>query len=454
MVREIPIPCLPYPATVTPLRVPPEMTAPSSTNPTSPPPTRVRYRVVGIVILLGMITYLDRVCISTLAPHIMTDLNLTKVQMGYVFSAFALAYAIFEIPTAKMADRRGTRVVLARIVTWWSVFTLATAAAMNHTMLLVVRFLFGAGEAGAWPCMARTFSRWIPQHERGRVQGIFFAGAHLMGGLTPFIVTALLVFMPWRLIFVCFGLVGFVWVFAWYRWFRDEPVEHPEVNAAECTLIEAGRGTPSAHEGGWAYWKKLLANRNVLALCVMYVPNSVVFYFCITWLPSYLKEKQGFDTATANMLSGLPLILSVTGDLFGGVITDKVTARFGLRHGRSTVGVVSYLIAATALLSVPFCPVPLLAVALIAVAVAATMLSLAGAWATCMDVGREHTGTVGAAMNTAGQIGALLCPVAVAYTVKWFGNWNIPIYAMGALFLTGAVAWRLIDPRKPVFASA
>ena len=379
------------------------MITPSSPNSVDQRPTRVRYRVVGIVILLGMVTYLDRVCIATLSPHIMADLGLDKVQMGYVFSAFALAYALFEIPTAKMADRRGTRVVLARIVTWWSVFTLATAAAVNHTMLLVVRFLFGAGEAGAWPCMARTFSRWIPQNERGRVQGIFFAGAHLMGGLTPIIVTALLVFMPWRLIFVCFGLVGFVWVIAWYRWFRDEPAEHAAVNAAECALIEAGRGAPTAHLGGWAYWRKLLANRNVLALCVMYIPNSVVFYFCITWLPTYLKEQHGFATATANALSGLPLLLSVTGDLFGGLITDKVTARFGLKHGRSTVGVVSYLIAATCLLSVPFCSHPMLAAGLIAVAVATTMLSLAGAWATCMDVGREHTGTVGAAMNTAGD---------------------------------------------------
>ena len=137
------------------------MIVPSSPNSATLPPTRVRYRVVGIVVLLGMITYLDRVCISTLAPHIMADLGLDKVQMGYVFSAFALAYALFEIPTAKMADRRGTRVVLARIVSWWSVFTLATAGALNHTMLLVVRFLFGAGEAGAWPCMARTFSRWF-----------------------------------------------------------------------------------------------------------------------------------------------------------------------------------------------------------------------------------------------------------------------------------------------------
>lgn len=423
-------------------------------HPPAPPalrPTRVRYKVVGVVIAFGMITYLDRVCISTLAPHIMADLSLTKVQMGYVFSAFALAYALFEIPTAKMADRQGTRIVLTRIVAWWSAFTLATAAATGYRWMLIARFLFGAGEAGAWPCMARTFSRWIPQHERGKVQGIFFAGAHLMGALTPMIVTALLAFLPWRMVFVCFGLVGLVWTAVWYAWFRDEPTEHPAVNEAERALITAGRGPEMVHHGGWAYWKKLLTDRNVLALCIMYFPNSFVFYFCITWFPTYLKEKHGFDTAMASILSGLPLCLAMMGDLFGGLVTDRVTARFGLRHGRATVGVISYLIAAAAMLSVPFCPDPFLAVVLISVAVAATMFSLAGAWATCMDIGREHTGTVGATMNTAGQVGSLFCPLIVAYSLEWFGNWNITIYLMGALFLVGAGCWWVVDPRQRVF---
>jgi sugar phosphate permease len=131
-----------------------------------------------------MVTYLDRVCISKLAPDIMRDLGLTKVQMGWVFSAFALAYAAFEIPTAWWADRQGTRRVLTRIVVWWSSFTIATAGAFNYASLLALRFLFGVGEAGAWPGVARTFSRWIPRRERGTIQGIFFIGAHLAGGVT------------------------------------------------------------------------------------------------------------------------------------------------------------------------------------------------------------------------------------------------------------------------------
>ncbi|HKB91049.1 MAG TPA: MFS transporter, partial [Opitutaceae bacterium] len=214
-------------------------------------PTRVRYRVVGIVVLLGMITYLDRACIATLAPDIMHDLRLTKGQMSLVYSAFALAYALFEIPTAWWADRKGTRRVLTRIVLWWSVFTMLTGLAFNYVQLVATRFLFGVGEAGAWPSVARTFSRWIPLTERGRVQGAFFSGAHLVGGLTPMIVVALTASMGWRYIFLLMGALGVVWSTVWYRWFRDEPSQHGKVNAAEVRLIGEGRGPPATHHEGW-----------------------------------------------------------------------------------------------------------------------------------------------------------------------------------------------------------
>lgn len=172
--------------------------------------SRVRHKVVAFCVAMAAITYLDRVAISVTAPLMMEELGLTAVQMSYVFSAFAVAYAAFEIPTAWWADRVGSRRVLARIVAWWSGFTMLTGAVSSYAALLVVRFLFGAGEAGAWPNAARVFSRWIPQQERGRVQGIFFAGAHLAGGLTPALVGGLLVFLHWRAVFVVLGLVGLV----------------------------------------------------------------------------------------------------------------------------------------------------------------------------------------------------------------------------------------------------
>src|SRR3954469_391011 len=182
--------------------------------------TTARYRVVALATALAMVTYLDRAAIGTLAPFIRRDLGLTAVEMGWVFTAFQLAYGLFEIPTGRWTDRVGTRSVLARIVIWWSVLTMATAAAFNYVTMLAVRFLFGAGEAGAWPCVARTFSRWIPLRERGRAQGIFFAAVHLAGGITPLVVARMLDVMSWRPIFVCFGVFGLVWSVIWYSWFR------------------------------------------------------------------------------------------------------------------------------------------------------------------------------------------------------------------------------------------
>ena len=417
-------------------------------------PTRARYRVVTLATTLGMITYLDRACIATLAPGIIRDLGLSTVQMGYVFTVFQLAYALFEIPTARWADRKGTRAVLSRIVLWWSGLTAATGAAFSYPVLLGIRFLFGMGEAGAWPCVARTFSRWIPVRERGRVQGVFFAGAHLVGGLTPALVLWLLTFMPWRMIFVCFGAVGLVWVAVWHTWFRNDPSEHGSVNAAELATIMSERKPDCGHAEGWEYWGGLLRSRNMIAMCIMYIPNCMIFYFCITWLPTYLRQRHGFDATSLGIFAGLPLIVSMPGDLLGGLVTDRLAARYGLKVGRCTLGAAAYLIAGVALIAAALSSTPIVAATLIAVATGMTMFTLGAAWGTVIEVGRNHVGVVGATMNSVGNLAAMLNPLIVAYSVQWFGSWNVPLYVMGTLFLVGTACWMLIDPSQPIFAEA
>jgi MFS family permease len=414
-------------------------------------PTHARYRVVALMTALGMVTYLDRACIATLAPGIVRDLGLTTIQMGYVFTSFQLAYALFEIPTAWWADRQGTRSVLARIVIWWSCLTAATATAFSYPILVAIRFLFGMGEAGAWPCVARTFSRWIPAAERGRVQGIFFAGAHLVGGLTPALVLWLLNYFTWRQIFVIFGAVGLVWVAIWLTWFRNDPSEHAAVNALELETIVAGRSKDSGHSAGWEYWGALFRNRNMLALSVMYIPNCMIFYFCITWLPIYLRQRHGFDTTGLGIFSGLPLIVSMPGDLLGGLVTDRLSSKYGLRVGRCGLGAVAYIVAGLSLLGAAVSTTPVVAASLIAVATGMTMFTLGAAWGTVIEVGRNHVGVVGATMNSIGNLAAMLNPLIVAYSVAWFGSWNLPLYLMGALFLLGAFCWTLVDPKQPVF---
>lgn len=420
----------------------PEMTA----SETRAAMTRIRYRVVAFTMALAAITYLDRVCISILAPNIMRDLRLTNVQMSYIFSAFTLSYALFEIPTAHWADRAGSRGVLTRIVLWWSAFTAATAGAFNYVAFLVVRFLFGIGEAGAWPSVARVFTHWIPTAERGRVQGVFFAGAHLSGGLTPMLVAYMATFLPWRAIFVIFGGIGFIWALLWYRWFRDEPRDHPAVSSSERDLIETTRGLPPSHTGSWS---TVFKTRSLLPLCLQYFANTYGFYFFITWLPMYLAKSRGMAHAELAIFAGLPLLLSVLADVTGGVTTDALSRRFGLRAGHCGVGGVAYLFAAIAMAAGTMVSNGWLAGFLIALGGAASMFTLAPSWATAIRLGGRNSGVLSATMNTTGQIGGILSPIVLAYIVDSFGSWSMPLYILAGLYLMAAICWIFIHPERP-----
>ncbi len=412
--------------------------------------TRVRYKVLAFCVALAAVTYLDRVCIAILAPFIMEDLSLSKPQMGYVFSAFTLAYGIFEIPTGAWGDRIGTRKVLTRIVSWWSVFTILTATSFHYVYLLVVRFLFGAGEAGAWPNSARTLSRWFPASERATAQGIFFMGAHMAGGLTPLIVTALMGWMHWRSVLVLFGFTGFIWAFAWYRWFRDEPSQHPAVSAAEREYIEADRPPAASHDLKGIPWQKILKNRSVLGLCIMYFTQTYGFYFYITWLPTYLVQARGFSKETVGFYAGLPLLFSVIADFLGGITTDRLTRRFGVRAGRAAVGIGSFVFASLFMLVGASFDHPVTAIILISIAAAWSNFVLGAAWGAAVDVGGSHAGVVSAFMNTAGQVGGFLSPILLAYVVEDFHNWSAPLFITGGLYMLGAACWFWIDSREQV----
>jgi ACS family glucarate transporter-like MFS transporter len=407
---------------------------------------RVRYRVVAFTVALAGVTYLDRICISTLAPSIMRDLALSKLEMSYVFSAFAVAYAAFEVPSAWWGERVGTRRVLARIVCWWSAFTLATATVWSYGSMLAIRFLFGAGEAGAWPNAARTFSRWIPATERGRVQGVFFAGAFLAGGLTPALVGLLEPRVGWRGVFVCFGLVGFVWAAAWYRWFRDEPSEHPAVGATELALITRGRGAAAGHGVDGHTLRALAASPSAWALCLGYFSNSYGSYFVMTWLPTYLAEQRGFAAGSLALFSGLPMLLSVVSGLLGGIATDLLARRHGIRAGRVVVGIGSYVVAAAMMVLSVGTESPKGAAILLAIATAASMFALGAHWAAAIDIGGEHAGVLSACMNTTGQLGSISSPIVAAWLVQQYASWTLPLYVMAGLYAFSALTWLFVRP--------
>lgn len=408
--------------------------------------SHVRYRVVAFTVALAGVTYLDRACIGVLAPQIQADLGLNNVQMSYVFSAFTLAYGLFEMPTAWWADRIGSRKVLTRIVLWWSAFTMLTGAAVNYWQMLVTRFLFGVGEAGAWPNAGRIFSRWIPITERGRVMGVFFVGAHMAGGLTPLIAAWLAQYLPWRPIFLVFGAVGVVWAFAFYRWFRDEPREHTSVSAAERDLIESTRGVTASHHSGSL--ASLFANPSVLPLCIQYFANTYGTFFCLTWLPTYLITARGMRDSELAIFSGLPMMLATVADLSGGITTDRLARRMGMRLGNRAVGVAGYFVAAAALVVGATADDGRTAGIMISVAFAMSMFTLPPSWNTAMALGGENAGFMGAVMNTAGQVGGFLSPIVLAYIVDGTGDWSLPLHVLSALWVIAGLCWFFIRPER------
>ena len=411
-------------------------------------PTRARHVVVAWTLAIAAVAYLDRICISTAAPAIRAELGLSDGDMGLVFSAFTLAYALFEVPSGWFADRFGARLTLTRIVVWWSVLTALTGLAGGLASLLVIRFLFGAGEAGMFPASARAFGRWLPQGERGRAFGLALMTAALGGALTQPLVVALLTRTSWRVAFAVFGSVGFVWAIGWWRWFRDEPGDHPAVNPTELRLIVADRGEILHHES--VPWGLMVRNPTLRALCLMYAAGIYGWYFYITWLPTYLLRARGFDLSQVGWLAALPL-LSIAGGVFlGGWGSDRLASRLGSRRGRRIMGLTGFPLAAAAAVVAVLTPSPLLSAGLFGAAAGLAALGIAPAWAVCVEVGGAHAGVVSGAMNMFGNLGGALSPLVIGFSLERFGSWQAPLLSVAALYIVAAVLWLEIDPGKRI----
>ena len=414
-------------------------------------PSRARFTLLRFAFALSAVTYLDRVCIATAATSIRQELHLNAVQMGWIFSAFTLAYAIFEIPSGWLGDTIGPRRVLTRIVLWWSVFTMATGAAWNYISLLAFRFLFGAGEAGAFPNASRSFSQWFPTAERGRAHGIIFMGTRLGGALAPPLAIALIAAAGWRASFWIFGSLGVFWTVFWWRWFRDDPSKHPSVNADELKIIQEGRGGRTAHHE--FHWR-LFMSANLLFICLTYCAFGYGLYFYLTWLQTYLREARGFSGAQASLLASIVLLSGAGACITGGFWTDRWVRRYGLRVGRcgvvSTALVGSGLLLAIAALTTN----SLVAALLIALTAGIADLCMSAVWAICLDIARESAGTVTGCMNTFANFGGAIAPVAMGYAVQWWGSWSTPLLITAVIYVLGGLIALLIDPNVPLIKEA
>ena len=414
--------------------------------------SRVRARVLGFAFSLTAITYLDRICISAAAPYMMAELGLTALEMSAVFSAFTLAYSIFEVPSGWLGDVRGPRSVLTRIVLWWSAFTMATAFAQGFRSLLAIRFLFGAGEAGAFPNLARSLSRWFPTSERARANGVMLLGSRVGGMISVPLALLVISLWGWRASFVIFGLTGVVWAIAWHRWYRDEPRDHPDISAEEVAWIEQDRGARPAHVP--VPWRALLASRNLYAICAMYFAVGYGLYFYFTWLPTYLIKELGFSTLAGGLFAALPFLLAGIADVGGGWISDRLSRRFGLRVGRCYLGTFGFGTCAALLFGSTLIDSAVAKALLLAFALASADLALSAAWAVPLDVAPDHAGVMTGFMNTLGNLGGFVGPMVVGYALDQWQSWTIPFHITAAIYAFGALAWLTIDPAKPIVAES
>ncbi len=413
-------------------------------------PTRVRYGVLGFIIAAYMITYIDRVLLSAAVPSIQKEFGFDLIATGWILGSYQIAYALFQIPSGWLGDRLGPRLALAGVVVWWSLFTALTALTWSAISMAVCLFLFGMGEAGAFPIATRALSCWMLPSERGLAQGSTHAGSRLGGALTPFMVVLLIGQFGWRAPFLSFAVLGLVWAVAWRRFYRNTPAEHPQVNAQERDRIAAALGpTPTGRRK--APWAQILSNPQMWLLSAMYFCYGYDIGIFLTWFPKYLNAERGLNLPQMGLYASLPLLAGVLGDICGGVCSDQLLKRTGdLKLSRRVVAITGFLLTVVAIPLACQAHTPLASVAWFAAAVFGLELTVGVSWAITLDVGGTFAGSVSAVMNTFGNIGAAVAAALTGYVVTRAG-WSAAFSVIAGLALAAALLHLLIDASRSLF---
>jgi MFS family permease len=411
---------------------------------------KVRYLVLSMLVALSIITYLDRICIGVAGSDIQKDLGISQEGWGWVLGAFLLSYGLFEIPTGALGDRLGQRKVLTRIVLWWSVFTALTPLARNFYVLVATRFLFGAGEAGAYPNASGCISRWFPSSERARAQGLVWGASRLGGALTPLVVVPLMKHLGWQSCFWLFGSLGVIWAIVWAIWFRDDPAQHSAVTSQE--LVEIG---PRLHDDGHSDvpWGRLFSSPQLWLIIAMYWFYVFGFIFFMFWAPKFLTEGRGMSKEWMAICVALMFSTGAVGNFAGGWASDWLTRHYGLKIGRKVIGVTCLTVSGLLMMAAALIPGPVAGAVLIIASFGINDGMLPCSWAICLDVGRRYAGAVSGAMNSAGQAAGYICTVLLGYWIARYG-YDAPLLFLGPSLLISAGLFACIDPTKPLIAES
>ncbi len=409
-----------------------------------------RYVLVIFTFLLSVLLYIDRICISVAEGPIAQTFNFTETQMGWILSAFTLGYALFQTPSGALADRFGPRKILTAVVTLWSLFTGLTAAAATFIWMLIVRFLFGMGEAGAFPGMARAVFSWIPMAERGRVQGINFSGSRLGAAFALPGIAWLISAVGWQMSFVILACIGFVWAIIFCSWFRDDPTEHKKISSEEVDyILETRQNVEKTDEAqDRLLLGTLFGSKNMWLAMGQYFCSNFTFFFCLSWLFPHVKSKYGLDFVEAGFYASVPLLAGALGNWFSGWMVDAIYKRGHWEFSRVGTAITGFILAAIGLVASVYMESVFGAIVFLSIAIFGADMTLSPSWSLCIDIGRRHSGVVSGTMNMAGNLGSFVTALAFPYLRQWSGS-DVPFFYVGAALNVVAVfLWLMIQPKR------
>jgi MFS family permease len=424
-------------------------------------PTRARFVLLAYLCAMALILYLDRVSIAQATVPMQAELGISNTSWGVVLVSFTFAYGLFEVPTGRMGDRYGSRRVLTRIVAWWSVFTAMTGACFGFYSLVVVRFLFGAGEAGAYPNVARILARWYPVAERGRVQGAMLAFSLVGAALAPTMAQSLMDQIGWRWTFGVFGAIGLIWSAAFYLWFRDDPAESRAVSALELEHIGAKPvDQPTVREP--IPWRAALANRNIWLLSAIVVCAAFTTYVFYSWFPKYLQTAREASPQESGWMSTFVLGVGAVAMFVGGWVGDAIASlKTDRKRMRERIGLPAYMVAAGCLAGSTRCESAWVAVLFAAVAYSGIVLMQTIWWSCATEVSGRHIGALFGLLNSAGVFGAMGSQFFFGAFTDWRAahghvgrdQWDPAFFVCAGLLFCGGVFWWFVDPSKKVQAA-
>ncbi len=421
---------------------------------TQRPPSAVRWHILGLMLMLSMVTYLDRVNISIAARHITAEYHLDDFQMGRIFSAFIFAYGLFQVPGGWLTDRFGPRVVLTASALWWSFATAATgfigdlgSGISIVALLSLARFSVGMGEAAAWPSFNRTIAAWMAVKERGFATSVPLAGGGVGAAITPPFIAWLMLTYGWRLAFLISAGLGVAASVIWYIFTRDTPEQHPGVNQAELDVIHADWKAPLKANSGPVPWRILAAEKNMWLLALSAMTCGYMVYIYMTWFFTYLVEQRHLTQMASSYYTIGPFIAMAILTPIGGIASDRIARKLSVRWGRRAIAMGGMVSAGAALFIGARVASIAVAILWLSFGAGAIYFALAAHWATTIDISQRYAGTISGVMNWGGNVGGIISPILTPFLARKFG-WVPALDVAAITIIAGGAIWFVIEPRR------